>query len=864
MSDYRFVFIWNVFMPKIGGYIENGGQSELTIGKGLGPSPSMYFSFNVYATSTPDEYILQSQVGGRYWSRDEKAPIPVIGDYETDPAKAQRFVVPLTRGDTLFYSPDRASWLAYEMPVQENSAFLAMYPLKSPRYDGNVRISSWDFNDALTGKGTDAPMIIRADLSFYEFPPGSHLTGLQFGVVNLNWTKLHECFLTDVKFYECSLKNAQLWDTTFNNVTAQGLNLDGANLQAATLENVHFTNVTLIKTNLNDATIKGGDFSKCDLTQLEWSYGVKAISTQSQPIIFNNAKLNFPLINHNWEWMDLRNASIEQLPQPISSASSPLKATGVKLSGVNQNSLKGLTLAHAVFDNAMLDKLDLSRADLTGASLIQASLHGTTLTDVKLPDANLTGAQLGGLGHLFTLNTSFEKNLNAGPNVDAALRDQFKQNGITLSATVSLETLAPGRVWELNDAGNHVIYTIRLETQAVQVLTVYAPASSASLINAYMPNAVLTGANLYGVLATGVHFYGSNARLDGSAILEEAQFNDANLSNVNLTQAQLMGTNLSGSYLFNAKFNKANLTPSANGIPANLANANLQGADFTDAQLFGANLSDAAVAINVPTKNNPNQGGVYLFSLPYAGDKNSLPDYKAELDLAAKQFSLNPNGDEPTLQKYVTALETNKPGILKAPFLKHHFTLSESAQVRTIELGNVWQIVDGQNSFTLWTDSDENGNTELYAAPSLTKTREAFHQNDLTLRWQASTAIDTEGQQWLLDNDSENPQNFSTGYVKFLLKLDGSVLDVYGAALRIMRLGKDNQLEYDTETCNVTKLTLANMNGDTVCPNGSKLSTNQKPGGSQWDTKWLRAITPPRPPTCVPTNNSWCPQQGDK
>jgi hypothetical protein len=320
------------------------------------------------------------------------------------------------------------------------------------------------------------------------------------------------------------------------------------------------------------------------------------------------------------------------------------------------------------------------------------------------------------------------------------------------------------------------------------------------------------------VLANGAQFYGSNARLDGSAILEAVELNDANLSNVNLTQANLYGANLSGAQLFNAKFNKANLGPSANGVSANLSNANLQGADFTDAQLYGANLSNAAVAVKVPTTAVPLQGGVYLFSLPYAGDTNTLQQYTAELNAASK-FSLNPDGDQAKLQQYVSALKANDLVPLKPAFLKQQppRVLSNNAQIQTVEIGDIWQIVDQPTTYTLWTDADENGQTELYAAPSLTKTQAAFHQNDLTLRWQASVAADTAGQQWLLDNDSENPQNFSTGYVKFIVQLNGSVLDVYGTAVRIERLGDNNQLQMDTETCNLTAIAVTNMNSQTIC-----------------------------------------------
>ena len=313
--------------------------------------------------------------------------------------------------------------------------------------------------------------------------------------------------------------------------------------------------------------------------------------------------------------LDLTGATVLNLSSSLSSAAKPLKASFAILTGLNNNDMVGLTLQNAVFDNAVLDGLGLNSSDrgtsdLTGASFILASMHGTNLSGAILKGANLTGAQLGSLSQLFTLPPGYETHLNAGPNVDPALRDQFAQHGITLSATATLTVPAPGRVWQLNDAGNKIIYSVRLETGGAQVLTVYAPATAASLVNAYMPNAILTGANLLGVAANGAQFYGAKALVDGFAILEEVEFNDANLSNVNFTQANLYGANLSGAQLFNAKFIGAHLSRSTNGSPANLSNANLQGADFTGATLDGANLANAAVAINVPTKGNPKQGGV--------------------------------------------------------------------------------------------------------------------------------------------------------------------------------------------------------------------------------------------------------------
>jgi uncharacterized protein YjbI with pentapeptide repeats len=675
--------------------------------------------------------------------------------------------------------------------------------------------------------------------------------GLDFAWVDLTGVALDGVSLVKADFSNCNLNHAKLTHCDLTN---------------AMLTNCHLTGTDFSGSVLDGASLTGDDLTSVIAAPLPQFHitPLTAPSLTNPRTTLAGCRLNQSLLANDWSMLDLTGATILGLSSPLSSQAKPLQVKYSILKNLNGNNLSGLSLQSAVFDYSVLDGLGFSHSDLTNASLIDVSMHGTNLTGATLKGANMTGAQLGSKGLLFTLPPSSQADLKPG-NVDAALVSQFAQNGITLSPTATLSNTTPGVAWQLNDAGNNHTYTIRLETNSTnnsQTLVVYSNTTGAILSYAYMPNATLTGANLYGASADHIQFYGSNAKIDGSAILEEAQLNDSNLSNLNLTQAQLLGTNLSGSYLFNAKFNKARLIPSANGVAASLSAANLQGADFTDAQLYGANLANAAVAISTPTTANPNQGGVYLFSLPYSGDTRTAQQYMAELNAASAKFSLNPQGDAPTLQKYVTALETNNLNVLKIPFLEQHpsIHLSANAQIKTITGGSVWQIVDGTESYTLWTDIDQSGNTELYAAPSLTNMQAAFHQNGITLRWQASAAIDKAGQQWLIDNDSQNPQNFSLGYVRFILKLDNSVLDVYGTAVRIERLGDKNQLQIDTETCNVTKLTVTNMNAQTICPNGAKLSTNQSRGGVTWDVKWLRASTPPAPPTCVPTDNSWCPQ----
>jgi uncharacterized protein YjbI with pentapeptide repeats len=665
------------------------------------------------------------------------------------------------------------------------------------------------------------------------------LTNQTLDKVSLIGSNFSHCNLTNFKFLNCGMRRA-----VFDHCTAPGADLSGSDLAGASLNQVDLTGV--VANPIPELYLKP----------------LQPPAPDNPRTSFAGSKLKQSLIGNDWSMLDLRGTTILDLSSPLSSESNPLWAKHSLLTGLNHNNFSHHLLPYASFDNAVLDSVNLNDCDLTHASFIQASMHGTVLSNATLKNANMTGAQLGSLGHLFTLPGGYEVHLDAGPAVNAALREQFEQHGITPCANAALETMATGRFWQLNDLDNEIIYTVRLEmkTNSTQALTVYQPAVAASLVNAYMPDAILTGANLFGITANNIQFYGSRARLDGAAILEEAKLNGSNLSTVNFTQAQLHGINLSNCHLFNAKFNKANLSPSAFGGVADLSNSNLQGADFTGAQLYSANLTNAAVAINVPTKVIAKQGGVYLFSLPYNGDITTLAEYTTELSAAAASFfSLNPGGDEVALQQYLTALKTNNLTPLKLAFLKKKITLSAEARILTVETDSVWQIVDGTQSYTLWTGPDEQGHTELYAASSLTKTRLAFKRSKLTLRWQASVLIDTPGQQWLLDNDSQNPQNFSTGYVKFIMKLNGNVLDVYGTALRILRLGDQNQEQFFTETCQITILSETNMSGNTVCPNGATLSVNQSRSGKSWDTLWLRAAVPPPPPTCVPTNFHWCP-----
>jgi uncharacterized protein YjbI with pentapeptide repeats len=627
-------------------------------------------------------------------------------------------------------------------------------------------------------------------------------------------------------------------------------------------------NCTMVKTDLSGSNLSGAKLDEVNLTGVVIGTSLpkfctnpdQAPSATDRRTTFFKATLNQSLLGLQFSKLDLSGATLKFEPQ-VYTDKHFITAKHSILTGLNENNLNKAKLQYAVFDYAVLNSVDLSGADLTSASFQFASLHHADLSGATLKGAKFNGAQLGSLSQLFTLPAGFETHLKTG-TVDADLKNQFLHNGVTLSDAATVSSVAADRVWQVTDSG-HATYTIRLEGDP-PVLTVYNPGVAATLADAYMPDADLSQANLYGVVATGAQFYGAAAKVE-QAILEKVEFNNANLSTANFTQAQMRGANLSSSHLFNAKFNKAILSPTADGVAVNLAKANLQGADFTDAQLFDAILTNAAVAINVKTTPNPQQGGVYLFTLPFQTDPTTLDQYKAELNAAAKSVMLPYNGDPLSLDGYKTALDNKDLKTLQPGFKQQKIFLTANAVITKVELSTVWNIVDGTRSYTVWIDIDPEVDPDkdpfkgdrLFAAPSLTKTQAGFTNKNVTLRNQAMVIPDTANQQWLVDNDSENPKNHLTGYVRFIVKLNGSVLDVYGSALRIIRLGDHDQEEFDTETCQVTKISQNNMSAETVCPNGAKLKTNQG-SGKAWDDLWMRASTLPTPPVCVPTAYRFC------
>lgn len=531
----------------------------------------------------------------------------------------------------------------------------------------------------------------------------------------------------------------------------------------------------------------------------------------------------------------------------------------------------------STFSGASMNGVGLSQADLTGALLTgTVYLHGADLASVTLKNADLTGAQLGELAEAFRVPQSsgsdYQNLLSAlqaqNPAGVAAVFAAYQHPIAAGQTTVTV--VVANRSWTVTEGTTQSIFTVLNWTSndGLTFLVVSIPTQAATLTNAYLPGATLVDANLYGVSAAYAHLYG-NVRLDG-AILDQATLANANLGGSSMIVKALYRVDLSGANLVNSTLKGADLTQ---GVT--LSQANLQGTDLTNTELAGANLANAAVAVPLTST----VAGVYLFGI--AVSEPSWSAVVAELQAATDQVNLTADGDQRTIKAYIADLNNGDLHDLLPAFARCGVAFSGQATIEATSDPTAWQILDpaGVGNYTVWHGYDDLGEEGLLARPSLPALTEAFAANAAvagTLRWQASVTPGTAANQWLIDNDSENPKNLQLGYATVFVTQDTDrSLGFYGTTLRIEQLGDRNQLQIRTLTYNATVLCPTDSTGTqschpdgstsffgptTICPNNRTLLQNQESVPPVPWTHMLRSLAPPKPPTCVPSPYGNCPQ----
>ena len=466
----------------------------------------------------------------------------------------------------------------------------------------------------------------NCDLTDADFS-NADLSGVDF-----TGTKLRNAKFTGAKLHGANLAGADLSGADLSSETAPGVDLAaarfspasrlvGTNLRRARLDGVNLTGVDLTGANLTgaslpnailaDATMLGTVFDATDLTSASFSVPAKFTHEASKPrTSFRNATLAFATVGLDWTYLDLSGATLAGLPEDLSS----LQATGAVCQGA---SLVGKTLVKACLDNADFSAAHLQSANLTDASLKGTWLGRAFLNNARLVRANLTGAQLGAKQSLFTLAGSRIALLDAldGKVVAGPVRADFEAAGETLPAAAQVRARIKGRDWLIVEAGGSggttPLYSL-VATSAANAVTVssFKAGLAADLSDAYMPEAVLTDANLCECLLDSVQWYSNHEQAKGdNADFERASFTNANLGGIELAQARLFGAKFNRATLVNANFAGAHIEPSADGMRATFERASLQGVSFAGARMDGADFTNAAVSL---------EQGVPLFALDAA------------------------------------------------------------------------------------------------------------------------------------------------------------------------------------------------------------------------------------------------------
>jgi len=389
-------------------------------------------------------------------------------------------------------------------------------------------------NVSLKGKDLSGTILTGADLS------NSNLTG-----VDLSGKDLTKTILIDV-----NLSNSNL----------TGANLTGANLKGANVKNVDFTSADLTNAKFRGVDISMGYLSTMNLTKVDLSGAILTNADLSEMDLSSTDLSGQDLSDKDLTNTILTGANLTDviLPDGVLSGKN---FEGTKFNGVD---LSGKDLSHSNFQYATFDNANLEGANLTDSTFIQVdftkiknkSLAGANLFGASFAHSNLSGVNLSNV--ILTVITFWKADLSG---VDFTVTD-----GITDGA-IFIEAILPNSNFEDVDLSPKTTFTTTFKNKA------YLNNLDHNLILedlfSEITNILIISTEVRGNdLAVSYIFFNSFA----NANLENANFKNADLRQVNFYSAKLTNADLSG-----ADLRKAFLGD------ADLSNANLDGADLTGA-----------------------------------------------------------------------------------------------------------------------------------------------------------------------------------------------------------------------------------------------------------------------------------------
>jgi uncharacterized protein YjbI with pentapeptide repeats len=343
--------------------------------------------------------------------------------------------------------------------------------------------------------------------------------------------------------------------------------LTGANLRGARLINTNFAHATLAGADLTGAIISGADFTNCDLSSVVLATPTKFASVPGKPTILTGARIPFAMLGTAWSDLDLRGATILDLPVDLSR----LAAVRAKLDGFD---FSGRTLKNAQFSNASLTGVIFSRALLQnavlgGANLTDAKIDSTRLDYAVFFGATLTGATFAGATFLQTdlMQTDMTGTRFNGCDVttcrfSAPPRFSNKPGALTSFKSGRLLLSTIGLNWSCLDLSTATIVGLDAARDFTGLFATHAVLSGLDLSERTLNGAQLSHATLAGTKLARSWITG--------AVMTWAVCTDADLSYARLSNTDLSNADLSGATLDSAFFDGTTLAGALlGGVSAN-------------------------------------------------------------------------------------------------------------------------------------------------------------------------------------------------------------------------------------------------------------------------------------------------------
>ena len=762
----------------------------------------------------------------------------------------------------------------------------------------------------------------RTNLSGVPLPTANLSGALLIGAKMTGMTDLTNADLTGA-----DLTGADMTDIILNKAKLTGATLTGAKMPGAALNNTTCTTALMQNTDLSNGFITKTDFTGADLTGAIFTTAVvRSINLTDANLTgarMSNANLTNPTIDLTDATISAKTNFTRAKMQYVDLSGHDLQHVDMAYTD-----LTGSRLDRTILSQAELSYADLTSATLTGSIAMHGTnFANATLTGADLTGAQMGSISLLFRVTDPTSVTNFKNALNAGDVAAVKAIFLANGITLPATVIIEPSPYAPGRVWDVRTDQTVYTVRLE-QVSGADTMGVYDQVTAAILTNAFMKGAILTSANLYNVRASGVQLYGGakldgntileraqfdNANL-GNINLKQANLYGANLDYAVLTNAQFQGADLS----LDAGGGQTSLER-ANLQGADFSDAVLDDAIFTDAAvsvlnevtagtdgvwLFSATATDTLLA---EIRGATQQFNLDMVLLPYlqpgtvqqpiriafqdqgitlgAGALVTVQASGPSWTLAdgATTYAINEGCD---LQTYQPALAVQKGSsatllftlplslekdlvsgpaddAVRAAFLKNGVTLGSDARVTAFLRATDWQIVDTAATYAVWLGIDESCNFALTVRPVMPNVTETFSNHSTPLGRRATVAAAGDDR-WQIDNDSNNPYNPVTNYIRFTVinnKIDG-MLDIFGAAMRVLRAAAAGQMEYHNIRCDATVLSQDVLTDSTVCPNSLRTEVNKKDHIPF--KKWMRAKELPKAPSCVPSADGYyyCPVSG--